>query len=460
MINIYRIITVFLSIISIIFSLLNHNDIPKNLVFLPLCFVLLFLIIPSFSKNIFKSIGITILNFSMLIRYSISPLLMSIYGVNLNSGLYLSEKVQSRAINLMIYEMILIFITFLIFQKRFYKSSQNQIKLIRPSKSSFSWLFVIVALVVILVFPEILSRYSFVWTATKLKSKEVEGISYSFLLIIVQLGHLVFTANLINLLYKYYTKKKSLTLVILSLFVVGVSSSFMVGTSRFSIVLPLVTGLFTVFLIYKPYRRLIGLFSLVISLVLIILTSILKTKTVAGERSLNSLSKGFNELNSNLQLYFSGVANVSHSLNTRLIYKPFNFDDILADLFKSVVFISKYFMDFQSAIVNYNINFYGRTGIQDQILPMIGQGYLYLGYILAPVFSIATIIIIMYLDKKIVENNSLFNIYILVYLCLKFALFNMANATILISFFTNFFVVLMVINILNKRIRLGRDIKK
>src|SRR5699024_7700982 len=114
----------------------------------------------------------------------------------------------------------------------------------------------------------------------------------------------------------------------------------------------------------------------------------------------------------------------------------------------------------QSAIVNYNINFYGRTGIQDQILPMIGQGYLYLGYILAPVFSIATIIIIMYLDKKIVENNSLFNIYILVYLCLKFALFNMANATILISFFTNFFVVLMVINILNKRIRLGRDIKK
>src|SRR5699024_2382135 len=112
MINIYRIITVFLSIISIIFSLLNHNDIPKNLLFLPLCFVLLFLSIPSFSKYIFKSIGITILNFSMLIRYSISPLLMSIYGVNLNSGLYLSEKVQSRAINLMIYEMILIFITF------------------------------------------------------------------------------------------------------------------------------------------------------------------------------------------------------------------------------------------------------------------------------------------------------------------------------------------------------------
>ncbi|WP_415363314.1 hypothetical protein L1F34_002338 [Mammaliicoccus lentus] len=455
--NLYRVITIFVSIISVVFIIFSEKEIPNNIVFLPLCYLLFFILIPSFSKYILKNIGITVLNFSMLIRYSISPLLMSIYGVNLNTGVFLTESIQSKAINLMIYEMVLMFITFLLFQKKFYKSSTlKKLETIKASNPSFSWIFVVVTSIIILIFPEILNRYSFIWTTSQLKSKEVEGISYSFLLILVQLGHLVFTINIINLLYKYYTKNKSFLYVILSIIIVGFSSSFMVGTSRFSIILPLVTGLFTIFLIFKPYRKIIGIISFSMSLILIILTSILKANTISGKSKGNSINESLNNLNDNLQLYFSGVSNVAHSINTRVIYESFNYENILPDLVRSVVFIGNLFTNYHSAIVDYNMSFYGRSGIYDQILPMVGQGFLYFGYIFAPIFSVLTIIIIMYLDKKIAENNSLFTVYILVYLCLKFALFNMGNATIQISFFTNFFVVLMIINLFNKYIRVVR----
>lgn len=458
MINFYRFITILVSIVSLIFILIydKTNFSTNNLVLLPLCYLILFVLVPSFSKYIYKSIGITIINITMLIRYSIVPFLISIYGVNLNTGIYLSEKLQFKAINLMLYEMILIFIVFIIFQKKFYGNSTNKMTKIKPSNNLFGWLFIIICVFVIILYPSILNRYSFVWTATLLKSKEVEGVSYSFLLLLVQLGHLVLTISIINTLYKFYLKKKSLIFVILSLVTIVISSSFMIGTSRFSIILPLISGLFTMFILYKAYKKVIGFISVVVSFLLIGITTVLKNRTISGESVSNSINDNLSDLTVSLQLYFSGVSNVAHSINTRLIYEPYQMENIITDLLRTVVLINNFFINQSSALLNYNLSFYGKGNINDQILPMIGQGYLYFGYILAPIFTVITIIFVMYLDKKISENNSLFNIYILVYLCLKFALFNMANMTILISYLTNFYILLMIISILNKRIKIRR----
>ena len=84
--------------------------------------------------------------------------------------------------------------------------------------------------------------------------------------------------------------------------------------------------------------------------------------------------------------------------------------------------------------------FYKTTGVADQIVPILGQGYLYFGTILAPIFSVIGLIVVMFLDKMVFRTKSVFTLYILSYFCLKFSMLFMSNATILTSFFTNFYI--------------------
>ncbi|PTF09918.1 hypothetical protein BUY81_12915 [Staphylococcus equorum] len=452
----YRIIVIALSIITIISILLSKAQIPQNLIALPLLFICLFLFLPMFSKFMFTNIGITIVNVTMLIRYVISPFLMSIYGVNLSTGMSTSIAAQSKAVNLMLFEMAAVIVTFCLFHKRFY-SYTDKFKTIKAKPNLFGWMFVTISILILLFNPEILGRYTFIWTASELKSKNaVESVSVFFL--IIQLAQVVFTIGLINWIYKFYEQRKSVIYLILSFLVVGISSSFITGTSRFSIILPLATGLFTIFILYKNYRKLIMVISVIMSSVLILVSTLLKQNTIASQTAGASSASGsiFESLNSDLQLYFSGVANVTHAINTSHVYPPFQFDAILSELFRSVVFLSSLFGNHQSALSEFNGTFYNRSLVSDQILPMVGQGFLYFGPYLAPLFSVISILIVMLLDKKIFNADSVFKVYIMAYLCIKFALFYMANATIQISFFTNFFIILLVISYCNKKLILKR----
>nr|WP_263314156.1 hypothetical protein [Mammaliicoccus sp. Marseille-Q6498] len=454
MTKIYRVSIIIIAIISSILIMFSDAKKPDNLILLPLLFALLIIIVPSFTKYMFKNIGITIVNISMLIRYIITPTLISIYGVDLNRGQILLTSVQNKAVYLMMYEMIVIFILYAIFYKNFYTDNiVKKAKEIKSSSNIFGWLFVLLCIAILISNPAILSRYSFVWTASELKSKVVEGVSVSFFLTVIQLGHLVLTVNLLNMIHKFYEKKNRFVYVVISIIVVMISASFMVGTSRFSIILPLVTGLFTILKLYRPYAKVIGLLSFVVSFVFIIVSTALKQSTISGETGTSSNSSIFEGLNSDLQIYFSGVSNVAHSLNTRFIYEPFDFMAILSDLTRSVMYVNSWFGTHISALNQFNVTFYGGGTSQDQILPMIGQGYLYFGFILAPILTGVTIIMVMYLDKIIQKSSSVFNVYIITYLCLKFALYNMANATILLSFMTNFFLILLFIVWLNKLIK-------
>ena len=81
---------------------------------------------------------------------------------------------------------------------------------------------------------------------------------------------------------------------------------------------------------------------------------------------------------------------------------------------------------------------------------MIGQGYLYFGPYLAPILSFISIILVMVLDKKYIRVTQ----YLKCILCHIYVLsyhFFMANATIQMSFFTNFFIILLMISYLNKK---------
>ncbi|MEJ7279173.1 hypothetical protein, partial [Staphylococcus epidermidis] len=86
-------------------DMVTTQHIPNNLVLLPFVFVLLFVVFPSFSRYIFNNLGITIINFTMLLRYVVSPFLMALYGSDIQMGSTVSIDIQSKAVLLMVYEM-------------------------------------------------------------------------------------------------------------------------------------------------------------------------------------------------------------------------------------------------------------------------------------------------------------------------------------------------------------------
>lgn len=82
----YRLFVIISSIIGIILAMISNKDVPGNLALVPLVYLTLFIFIPAFSKYTFSNLGITVFNFTALLRYAVSPALMALYGTNLQIG--------------------------------------------------------------------------------------------------------------------------------------------------------------------------------------------------------------------------------------------------------------------------------------------------------------------------------------------------------------------------------------
>lgn len=453
----YRLFVIILSIITILLDMVSTKHIPNNLVLLPFGFVFLFVVFPSFSRYMFNNLGITIINFTMFLRYVISPLLMALYGSDIQMGSTVAIIIQSKAVELMIYEMVAMFLIFALLHKYFY-SKNSKIRNVKSQTNIFGWIFISIALLIIIVQPSVLENYSFIWSASKLKTDSANEDVTLFALLI-QLAQIVFTVSILNIIYKFYEKNNSIIYLFVSFIVIVASASFITGTSRSSIIIPLVTGLFTLLVLYNKYRKLIIGSSLILSLLVISVSTILKQQTnvTIGSKSLYHSAGPLENFNTDIQLYFSGLINVGHAIETSSIIKPFDFNLIMSDLTHSIVFINKFFHQSQSALTAFNDMFYKTTGVADQIIPILGQGFVYFGTVLAPILSVFGLIIVMFLDKMVYLTKSVFTLYILSYFCMKFSMLFMSNATILSSFFTNFILILLLIAYLNSKVSYKKE---
>ena len=382
---------------------------------------------------------------------------MALYGSDIQMGSTVSIDIQSKAVLLMVYEMIAMFLIFALLHKYFY-SNNSKIRNVKSQSNIFGWIFIAFALLIIISQPSVLGNYSFIWSASKLKT-DTANENVTLFALLIQLAQIVFTVSILNIIHKYYEKKNSIIYLFLSFIVIVASASFITGTSRSSIIIPLVTGLFALLVLYNKYRKLIIGSSLILSLLVISVSTLLKQQTnvTIGSRSLYHSAGPLENFNTDIQLYFSGLINVGHSIETSSVIRPFDFNLIMSDLTHSVVFINNFFHQSQSALIAFNDMFYKTTGVADQIVPILGQGYLYFGTILAPIFSVIGLIVVMFLDKMVFRTKSVFTLYILSYFCLKFSMLFMSNATILTSFFTNFILILLLIAYLNSKISYKRS---
>src|SRR5690606_37543465 len=143
-------------------------------------------------------------------------------------------------------------------------------------------------------------------------------------------------------------KSNKLRYVFLSIATVFILSSFIIGTSRNSVIIPLVTGLYIIYIIFGKHKKIISFISVCTVGFVVLLTTLLKEATVNSSES--TLRDFLSDLNIDLQLYFSGINNIAIAVETSNIYWSFNIQSILDDITRSVVLINSFFHSEASAL--------------------------------------------------------------------------------------------------------------
>ncbi|MFP3442885.1 hypothetical protein R0K18_34635, partial [Pantoea sp. SIMBA_133] len=75
--------------------------------------------------------------------------------------------------------------------------------------------------------PSSVGRYSFIWSASQLNNDALANVSLAALF--VQLAQIVVTIGILNIIYRYYERRPSILYLFLSLIVIMISASFIIG---------------------------------------------------------------------------------------------------------------------------------------------------------------------------------------------------------------------------------------
>ncbi|MGX7595064.1 hypothetical protein ACWNS2_07450 [Planococcus plakortidis] len=456
-----------IGISSVLLSILILLDpkLPQELEYfpiVPLLFGLLYTFSNKVSKNLKNNLGLLGLNVMLIVRYFITSFLMWLQGYEVGRGVLPSIDNFEVAVLIMILEMIVIFGIIEFLHRRFYSNSSNSSTEVQFNKNFVGTIFLLICLGITIIYPQVLNNYSFVFTTVEYQKNPILNMPFGSLLpLIVQFGIMYLTISIINWNYKKYKQNKSPILVYFSIFIVFLSSSFILGNSRLGILIPMITGMFLLNRIFPEYsKKIYSLFGIFAAIILTISTMVKQFKVESIDQ-LNIGLSAFNESSASLfQSYFSGVHNIAIAVKARELFKlDIDLETILSDLFSSVMLLSDFFYSNFGAVNMFNYSFYNSSISTDQILPMLGQGYLYFGFIFSPVFSALVVLFMMYFDKKCRESKTVFEVYIYAYIAIRFGFYFMSNAVILVSFFTNYFLLLLLLILINKKIVFSSKVK-
>lgn len=454
----YNIIKTIILLWSIVASVYVYyttdHDGYENLYLQPLVFSIIFILLlsPLLFKN--NNIFISIFSIVAFIRYTILPVLIvytNYYGgrslVPPNAASY------SNAINLMIYELVVISIIIYIVFKKSSNKNNNITEYFVPKNNFIYILFILFSISMLIISPNSIRYFSFLApTENTLNLGEGSNLNSITFYLLLTSKYLVFLL-IMSGLYKKYLKTKGKIYVLFSLIVVLVNISIIFGSNRADFIIPAIASLLLFYKMYPRYGKIVSVFIgvLIISITLLI----------SNERSLASYTDGSNVLVDTtdlLQIYLGGPYNVaiaseitvSNPQQRNLGYFAY---DMLRPTIGMNLLLKQYDVPMSSYIFNERIFF---TDQRSHNIPIIGQGYLYFGFILSPIIYIFFIILIKFFLNIIEKERRIELVFFLTIPVARVGLGMGQNGTILMNDISFFLVMSLIIYYLNNKF----DIRK
>lgn len=427
-----RNIIIIISLISFIISLLLSIGNFVFAIFFPLIFaILLYWILP---KNLVLTPGLTVALGVMLIRYVIAIPFFTQSSFKLYFDVFSSDVLKTYI--LMIVEMMVILFTI-----RKYCCQDNidksEIKHIRYNYL-IPIIFVAISAFGSILDPVPLSRYHFILEQTdSLTVTDLEGTTAG-LPRLLQYTHLLLIPTIFIFLYNNLQKRFNTIKLYILIGLTLLICCFYTDQSRNSMLCPMFGMLFLFYKYFRQYSaKIITIFAIVgiLSMGYLSVLKFFKTTDVAQIE----LHEGgtYSYLND----YFGGFREVYIGVKHReQMSEKIDGMTILNETILSLPILNDYIDSDNRTSAFYNNLGYFTT----HIIPTIAQGYVYLGFVFAWLFSFLIFRIILFLDKLYLKTQDIGFSFLFSYTSCSVAWVHPGNIVLISNILSNFVVLYLI----------------
>lgn len=186
------------------------------------------------------------------------------------------------------------------------------------------------------------------------------------------------------------------------------------GISRWNTIVTFLSIVFLLIKLYPKHRKKILFNILLPSLAFIMILTIYKNTSYLYSKDKVLLIHGIRKLlNAEmLNLYFAGPININSAIGTSKKFVDLSLKTLPLDLASGIPIINHYVNELKTSFILFNIyigRYFGKIGQgnYDQIIPLIGQGYIYFSFWLSPLLTVFSIMVFRYCDKKFYYSKNL-----------------------------------------------------
>lgn len=446
-------LTLGLSIISFINSS-NTNPIYLLFYLFPLLYVIYFN--EMYKRQVVFASGLLMLLFVAFLRYVLLINLEFCFGFVNYSGVIYDNYDVFIAFALMLAEFLAVYFGTFYFNKLNIKSKVNKRRNnITDQYNLLPLVLIIIGMCVFFIDGSFLNSKNFIWNASKMHEISDQTQDSAVFYKLFEWGKYFFIC--FSLVFLYHTKRLGYRLKCLLSFIILLLPCLQIsGSSRLSVLMPLVAAYFMLHKFFFKNGRTLRLIFMSLSFVIISFLTIIKAYKVDSAKDISHVSTDIVASVSSLNAYFGGVHNVIVGVvsdSNPLLNRTQAF---LADVFGNAMGISQLFSDYKGSPFVFNGTFYGSKSVFlnsiDQIVPTSIQNLFYFGGL--PIFTLLMIYVIMKLDYIFVSTESIYLSYICAITAVLIGFQFPGNITHLFSSFWNSLLPILLLLSLNNFLKI------
>ncbi|QKQ28723.1 hypothetical protein FOB69_03910 [Staphylococcus hominis] len=427
----------------------------ENIYLLPLAYLIfhiLFIrkVMKDYGISMFLGVYITVSFFRYVVLSFLVVLSRWFYG----RAIYPPEPIfYKQAIYMMIYELLIYNIAILIFHRFFFKNKEKSMKKtdnnneVKYSKNNIVYIiFIIFTFMLVAIRPNSISFFSFLSVNKNYVGLESVDTLTAIMTIFLNTSRILIYLIIVRwCMLNIHPKSPILSFIFVSIITI-VNSLVFFGTNRADFVFNFIVNLVVLMYLYKKLGVVFSVF--LSSLMPLVITGL------SNYRETSTITHGTNKLidfTDNIQVYLGGIYNVAlsldlHSPNHSLLVL---FIDILRSAFGPNLILK--YINITSSVNLYNMRIFN-NGHVSQIIPMIGQGNLYLGRIFAPILGVSFIFLAVFIVKEIVKVKRLELIYVLTLFSGRLGFVMAQNGKIFMNDLTYFLPLFLIVYYLNNKV--------
>ena len=409
----------------------------------------------------------TISLYRILNKEKLNFVIWIILGLLLVRNIYLiNEEVSSlKTVLLICYETFIIFVTIHISYIIFFQNKENEKNKEQKIEANMqiktgTKLLIILIILLVAIFPMILDNYSFLIQTTVEDRNNalvaMQNIKTSMpALIRIFVGYFLeplrifLSLYLINFLYKKYSETDKGKYVRWSFYLVILNAAIMTERKLFSILFACALAVLLLY-IYPRYRKTITLCSVVGILFVLLFVLVYKSYILKDRTDF--------EFKQTAEAYISNsYRNVETSIEMSEKYeKQYSVIDKLhmfidGDTMTTFAVIQYFFQGETTTTYLFNETYYQGEERYDQIIPMIGQGYFYFGFVFSVLFEVVFIVMAMYYYKKVIAEKMLSKKFLYIFISLILVVMPFFyNYSIFVTYLTVYIIPTVILINLNK----------